>query len=418
MAARGDSRAIVAFAGLLAVVALLGTALPGAGAPAPRDPNDVEGPLDLARARLDQSERRVLLTLRVHDSLPRLADLRRYPSRVGAAGERYLCLRLEGRRLGRHLYCPGGPVRHGLISVGVSSFGRQGAATRRGHFRARVRRRGRAAIELRMALSEFGHGRFRWAALSGWSGERCAAPAGGRDGRADDARHPCVDRLPDSRLASGRFRGLRRVGCTRASPLVNHSGSSRGRRIALTFDDGPSAYTARILRILDRAGAEATFFVAGSEVPGDGAVMRRALAHGHELGNHSLRHELSPSAASLSATSARVEAATGFRPCAYRPPYGAVGSGVVDAARGLGMSTVIWDVDTVDWSNPGPGAIYSRAVGGAHPGAIVLMHDGGGYRGQTVAALPGIVSTLRSRGYDLVTVTKILGERFVWAERG
>ena len=80
------------------------------------------------------------------------------------------------------------------------------------------------------------------------------------------------------------------------------------------------------------------------------------------------------------------------------------------------MSTVLWDVDTRDWTRPGSAAIGSRALAGAHPGAIILMHDGGGDRSETVAALPHVVATLKSRGYQLVTVTKILGEHFVWAE--
>ena len=91
-------------------------------------------------------------------------------------------------------------------------------------------------------------------------------------------------------------------------------------------------------------------------------------------------------------------------------------SSVVSAAARNGMSTVLWDVDTRDWRLPGAGAIYNRVVGGAHPGAIVVMHDGGGNRAQTLAALPHIVSTLTARGYKLVTVTRLLGERFVVQE--
>ena len=188
--------------------------------------------------------------------------------------------------------------------------------------------------------------------------------------------------------------------------------------IALTFDDGPSPYTKRVLGILDRAGAKGTFFVVGSEVPGDTSELRRALAHGHELGNHSLNHELHPSSASLRATSDRIRAATGFTPCTFRPPYGDYNSGTVAAAQANGMSTVIWDVDPKDWSLPGSSTIYSRVVAGAHPGAIIIMHDGGGPRGQTVAALPRIIAELESRGYDLVTVTELLGERFRWAAAG
>jgi peptidoglycan/xylan/chitin deacetylase (PgdA/CDA1 family) len=78
------------------------------------------------------------------------------------------------------------------------------------------------------------------------------------------------------------------------------------------------------------------------------------------------------------------------------------------------MTTVIWDVDPTDWSTPGTGVIYSRVVGSTRPGSIVLMHDGGGNRSQTVAALPHIISTLRGRGYSFVTVTKLLHNRIIW----
>ena len=80
------------------------------------------------------------------------------------------------------------------------------------------------------------------------------------------------------------------------------------------------------------------------------------------------------------------------------------------------MSTVLWDIDTNDWRQPGTGAIYASAVS-ARPGSIVLMHDGGGSRGQTAAAVPDIVRTLRSRGYKLVTVTELMGGHFKLREK-
>ena len=80
------------------------------------------------------------------------------------------------------------------------------------------------------------------------------------------------------------------------------------------------------------------------------------------------------------------------------------------------MTTVLWNVDPRDWSTPGSSAIYSRVVSAARPGAIVVMHDGGGDRSQTVAALPRIIKTLHGRGYHLVTVSKLLHQRTVWGE--
>jgi len=87
---------------------------------------------------------------------------------------------------------------------------------------------------------------------------------------------------------------------------------------------------------------------------------------------------------------------------------------VVADAHGLGMTTIIWDVDPSDWATPGADAIYSRVVSHTRPGSIVVMHDGGGNRSETVAALPRIISTLRDRGYRFVTVSKLLHQRMIW----
>ena len=417
---------VIATTVCLATLLLAVGLAPVTAAPSRGDGNDSKGPLDLARVRLVQHKRTVLLALRLHGSRPSLRGLTRFPSRVGADDQRYLCLQLHGRRIGRRLLCPGGKGRGHTARVGVSSYGRKGAAHKRGHIRARVKRGGRTALELRFSLSDFEPGRLHWAVLSGWTGAACTPGAPrvrdrrrerrGRSRPLGRAANLCLDRAPNPGFDPGRIFKLKRVGCTRASPLVHRSGSTRGKRIALTFDDGPSEFTERVVGILDQHGAKGTFFDVGSEVPGKAAAMRKALRHGHELANHSLHHESFPGYASMRETNARIEAATGFEPCAFRPPGGAFNSGVVSAAARNGMSTVIWDVDPRDWSRPGTSAIYSRVVGAAHPGAIVVMHDGGGDRSQTVAALPRIIETLKGRGYDLVTVTQILGERFIFKE--
>ncbi len=146
--------------------------------------------------------------------------------------------------------------------------------------------------------------------------------------------------------------------------------------------------------------------------------MRRILAEGNEIGNHSTHHSAYPGYADLAATSARIKRLTHFRPCLFRPPYGAVNSGVISAAAQAGMRTVTWDVDPTDWSNPGTGAIYSRIVSAAQPGSIILMHDGGGNRSQTLAALPHMIHTLRSRGYRFKTVSALLGNRLIYRPYG
>jgi peptidoglycan/xylan/chitin deacetylase (PgdA/CDA1 family) len=82
------------------------------------------------------------------------------------------------------------------------------------------------------------------------------------------------------------------------------------------------------------------------------------------------------------------------------------------------MRTITWDVDPSDWTNPGSGAVYSRVVEATQPGSIVLMHDGGGNRGGTLAALPAIVDTLRARGYRFATVSELLGKRLIYRPYG
>ena len=133
--------------------------------------------------------------------------------------------------------------------------------------------------------------------------------------------------------------------------------------------------------------------------------MRRILREGSEIG------EIAP-------VSSLIEGATHFRPCLFRPPGGGVDSAVIDTAGALGMRTVTWDVDPSDWSNPGSGAVYGRVVDAVQPGSIVVMHDGGGDRAGTLAALPSIIDTLRGRGYGFATVSELLGDKLLYRPYG
>ena len=91
---------------------------------------------------------------------------------------------------------------------------------------------------------------------------------------------------------------------------------------------------------------------------------------------------------------------------------------MVAAAGAAGLKTILWDVDPSDWTNPGSGAVYSRVVDATQPGSIILMHDGGGDRSGTLAALPQIIDTLRARGYRFATVSGLLGHRFIYRPYG
>ena len=407
----------MATAAMLILVAASGPSLGAAGGSSGSDPPDAGGPLDLGRVRLSQDGRGVRFVVKLRGELPPLHELARFPSHVESADERYLCLDVEGRRLGRRLLCVGGHVRGGNLTLGESSYGDTGATRRLGRVDAQAVGVGRSKLQLRLPLRSLGSGRLRWTVASGWTSSGCVPTPGDEDKAPQHrATNTCLDRAPGSGFYTLRIHPVRRVGCTSSTSNPITSGPSRRKWIALTFDDGPSSYTSSVMQILDHRHAKGTFFEVGSQVPGRSEVMNRLLEHGHEIGNHSLGHEINPGAASIAETGKRIEQATGFRPCLFRPPYGAAGPSVVDAARANRVSTVLWDVDTVDWAMPGSGTIYDRAVSGAHPGAIILMHDGGGPRGDTVAALPHIVDTLRSRGYHLVTVTKLLGERYIYGE--
>jgi peptidoglycan/xylan/chitin deacetylase (PgdA/CDA1 family) len=202
---------------------------------------------------------------------------------------------------------------------------------------------------------------------------------------------------------------VRAVGCSGGSAGLDTNGPRDRNVVALTFDDGPSEYTPEFLRVLREKGVHATFFEVGQEMPGREEVMRQILAEGNELGDHTMNHVEYPGYTQIAGAASRIEAYTHFKPCLFRPPGGAVNSGVVATAGSLGMRTITWDVDPRDWSLPGTGAIYSNIVGHAQPGSIILMHDGGGPRSETLAALPQVIDTLRARGYRFATVSELLG---------
>jgi peptidoglycan/xylan/chitin deacetylase (PgdA/CDA1 family) len=207
------------------------------------------------------------------------------------------------------------------------------------------------------------------------------------------------------------------IGCTHGgAPFVTH-GPRGHKRIAIGFDDGPSDETPKVLRVLRQYDSHATFFEIGQEVPGRSAIMKKVLAQGNEIGNHSLHHELNPSSASLHETNRLIRRATGFRPCDFRPPDGAVNPGLVSRAHAENMVTVNWEVDPRDWADPGVSAIVSNVIRNAHNGSIVVMHDGpSGARAETIAALPAILSHFRHRGYQFVTVADLLGHKFIYPQ--
>jgi peptidoglycan/xylan/chitin deacetylase (PgdA/CDA1 family) len=175
--------------------------------------------------------------------------------------------------------------------------------------------------------------------------------------------------------------------------------------VHLTFDDGPQpVFTPLVLDLLRAARMRATFFATGRQVRAHPELAARIVAEGHSLQNHSDSHpdltQLGPAAldAQISRAQDAIVAATKVSPRCLRVPYAKVNPQVTAAAARYGLTLVGWTVDTRDWARPGATAIAARTVAGLQRGAIVLMHDGGGDRSQTVAALRTVLATLAARG--------------------
>jgi len=228
----------------------------------------------------------------------------------------------------------------------------------------------------------------------------------------------CAEALPARGARAFRLRPVRPVGCDGGGAGEAFNGPRDRNVVALTFDDGPSEYTEAFLDVLRAKHARGTFFELGREMPGQEQTMRRILREGDEIGDHTIDHVEYPGYFQIAGAAARIRASTHFQPCVFRPPGGAVDSAVVATAGGLGMRTILWDVDPADWTNPGSGAVYSRVVAAARPGSIILMHDGGGDRSGSLAALPRIIETLRARGYRFATVSELLGQRTIYQPYG
>ncbi len=184
---------------------------------------------------------------------------------------------------------------------------------------------------------------------------------------------------------------------------------------ALTFDDGPwPEYTRQMLAILAEKDVKATFFMVGQEVSRRPEIAREVRDAGHAIGNHSWDHPSRPRDPKMQVqrTDSAIEKAVGFRPTIFRPPYGIMAS-MARISQAQGDAVLLWSADSGDWHKPGANKIAQRIIAQARPGGISLMHDGGGSRAQSVAALPVIIDTLRERGYRFVTVPELLRLRYV-----
>jgi peptidoglycan/xylan/chitin deacetylase (PgdA/CDA1 family) len=356
----------------------------------------------LIRANLSQAGRELILTFRTGSPLA-LAKLEPHPDTRRAAA-RYLCLalsRADGK--GERRICLGGPKPH--RRVGVEAVDDEGKPIEEDGARATVKRPSPQKLVVALVPADAGltPQRYAWRVL---------------ESRGCKLRRRCAESLPAKGSLAFRLRPVRAVGCTGGGTGLVTNGPRDRRLVALTFDDGPSDYTPGFLDVLREKGVDGTFFEIGQEMPGREETMRRILAEGSELGDHTMNHVEYPDYAQIAGAAARVDDYTHFQPCLFRPPGGGVDAGVLASAGSLGMRTITWDVDPADWTNPGSGAVYSRIVGAAQPGSIILMHDGGGDRSGTLAALPSIIDTLRARGYRFATVSQLLGDKLIYKPYG
>ncbi len=197
------------------------------------------------------------------------------------------------------------------------------------------------------------------------------------------------------------------------TPYVRVAGSQH-REVALTFDDGPGPYTPQIVSVLEHEHAPATFFEVGVEEHYFHAGTADIVAHGYPIGDHTETHapmstlsRKKQQSQLLQETAAIGDFGAPF-PNMFRPPYGLWNSTTLALLKKYRMLMILWTVDTSDYQMPGVQTIVDRALEGARPGAIILLHDAGGDRSETVAALPMIIKGLRKKGYKLVTVPRLL----------
>ncbi len=245
-----------------------------------------------------------------------------------------------------------------------------------------------------------------------------AALAGSHNGRSATAANSRIDRRPVRAHPESAPENDQNaaVSAVRAYTPFVREGGRRGHDIALTFDDGPGPYTPAVLSVLERFHVHATFFEIGKMLEYFSASTMRELRDGDVVGDHTETH---PEMALLSAHDqheqlfeqiARIELLGGPQPRLFRPPYGSYDATTMRELRALHLLMVLWSVDTDDYLQPGVSVIVQRVLAGAHAGAIILMHDAGGTRTQTILALPTIIRDLRARGFRLVTVPQLLDD--------
>lgn len=181
--------------------------------------------------------------------------------------------------------------------------------------------------------------------------------------------------------------------------------------IAITFDDGPGAYTRELLDLFQQYGGKATFFLVGSRLNYYPDSVRQIALDGHELGNHSWSHKYLTSIrqnemiGEISDTRTKLFEMTGVESTLVRPPYGSVNQSLKDVGKTMGVSFVNWSVDSLDWKLRNPEKICEEVLSHVKDGSIILCHD---IHRETVIAMETLIPELQARGFQLVTVSQLI----------
>jgi peptidoglycan/xylan/chitin deacetylase (PgdA/CDA1 family) len=239
--------------------------------------------------------------------------------------------------------------------------------------------------------------------LAGWSQDHARRVA---NVARTHGQHPTPDPAPAPGRTPDTGRG--RPGEAGDLPMYHVDDGRMG--IALTIDDGPSpVYTPQILRLLDKYQVTATFSMVGFEVDAHPAMAREVAAVGHMIANHTWSHVnlavLPPVAIAdqIDRATGAIHTVTGRVPTLFRAPYGAWSPTVLQHCEQDGMTPLGWSVDPRDWSRPGVASIVGNIMRNTKTGSIILEHDGGGNRSQTVAALTIVLPRLLAAGYHFTT---------------
>lgn len=185
--------------------------------------------------------------------------------------------------------------------------------------------------------------------------------------------------------------------------------------VALTFDDGPhKKYTEEILNLLELYNAKGTFFIVGKQAENNPEIILRMYEDGHELANHTYTHPYTTSVSKIveeiKQTNNVIFSITGYSPYLFRPVEGYYTDDIVEAVVEDGFKIVMWSwhQDTEDWKNPGVNNIVSKVLSGMREGDVILFHDGGGNRQQTVQSLEKILPELQKQGYKFITISQMI----------